>query len=179
MIMHQLFGNKSVVNRRWIAIAIAMAVTVMFQAVPGAQAQAGKVNCSTLLSSKEVATVLGTTGIQDPEQLSGDDPTSPLAKGVIVCVYATPKLIVKFSVYTGPSVQSPFGTVWKDKKGTPLAGIGEGAYFDEKGLNTGVARVKGKGLTLQLISGFMTKSPPTATTQSWTEQILKIVAGRL
>jgi hypothetical protein len=138
-----------------------------------------KIDCRTLLSAKELAGIAHLAAVQDPVQISGDDPSSPIAKGVTTCTYGAGGWIVKFSVYGGPSVSSVFESVWKNQKGTKLSGIGDGAYFDPSGLNNGVARSKGFGLTLQFLSGFMTKEPPPATMQSWTEQILKLVIGRL
>jgi hypothetical protein len=136
------------------------------------------IDCRTLLSAKEVAKITGIAVVKDPEQMSGDDPDTQIAKGVTTCIYGAPGWVVKLSVYGGPSMQSVFDpAVWKNNEGTALAGIGEGAYFSEHGLNTGIARVKGVGLTFQVLS--FVHTPPSAALQSWTEQILKLVASRL
>jgi hypothetical protein len=164
-------------NWRWVAVAITLAAAVMFQAFPQASAQTGKVNCGTLLSAKELAKITGLAVTKDPEQDSGDDPSTKMAKGITVCTYGAPGVVVALKVYSGPSLQSVFDTLWKSKKGTALAGIGDGAYFDESGLDMGLARAKGFGLAFQVIS-FMKTYPP-ATKRSWTEQILKLAVGRL
>jgi len=145
----------------------------------GASAAASGTDCRSLMSAKELASITHLAAVKDPVQISGDDPNTPIAKGITTCTYGAAGWIVKFAVYGGPSVSSIFDSVWKNQKGTKLSGIGEGAYFNPSGLNNGVARSKGHGLTLQFLSGFMTKEPPPATMQSWTEQILKLVVGRL
>lgn len=168
------------VSRKCVAFVLGLAISTTFWAVPRANAQgAAKANCRTLLSAKEVGKIMELAKVEGPEQLSGDNPGSPIAKGVTTCTYGAPGWMVQLSVYGGPSVQSPFGTIWKNQKGTPLSGIGEGAYFDASALKNGVARAKGVGLTVQFLAGFMTKNPPPAVMRSWTEQILKLVVERL
>jgi hypothetical protein len=164
-------------NRRWVLIAFAVGAAAMLQVVPPAQAQTGKFKCGTLLSAKELAQITGLAAQKDPEQDSSDDPSSKLAQGVVVCTYQVPGIVVALKVYSGPSVRSVFDTLWKNKKGTALAGIGDEAYFDESGLDMGLARAKGLGVAFQVES--FVKSYPPATKRSWTEQILKLVIGRL
>jgi hypothetical protein len=158
-------------------LTLALTATLILLAIPHAHAQTA--NCRSLLAAQEVAKITGLRGIEGPDQTSGNDPKSQVEKGVTICLYQVNGSFLKLSVYDGRSLHTIFDSLWRNKKGTQMTGVGEDAYFDAKGLYAGIARAKGRGLTLQYVSGFMTKRPSDASLRSWTEQSLKLVASRL